>query len=289
MVENKEISALLHLIEDPDEEVYNTVSSKIISFGKAIIPNLEELWEHTPDEDVQGRIESMIHKLHFRDLSNDFEEWKNGNAELLKGALLVAQFHYPDMQAQQSLQELEKIRRNIWLELNNYLTPLEQVNVFNSILFNYFRQTGVEIAYDQPEDFFINRGLETKKGNAICNGIIYLVLAELLDLPIKAINIPRQFILAYVDTQHELLHPVAHSSEKIKFYIDPLNGQIYSHKDIESYFKRISVPPTTSYFRVLNNKRIIQFLLEELAKCFDNEANHYKMAELLSLAKLIGE
>ncbi len=109
----------------------------------------------------------------------------------------------------------------------------------------------------------------------------------MLDVPIRAINIPRQFILAYVDLQHDLLNPVGHASEKIKFYIDPLNGQIYSHKDVESYFKRISVPPTASYFRQLNNKKIIQFLLEELSKCFDNERNHYKMDELLLLANLL--
>ncbi|MEI9933362.1 MAG: hypothetical protein WDM71_00550 [Ferruginibacter sp.] len=44
MVENKEITALFHLIDDPDQEVYNTISDKIISFGKGIIPNLENLW-----------------------------------------------------------------------------------------------------------------------------------------------------------------------------------------------------------------------------------------------------
>ena len=38
MEQTKEISALLHLIDDPDDEVYSTVSEKIISFGKEIIP-----------------------------------------------------------------------------------------------------------------------------------------------------------------------------------------------------------------------------------------------------------
>jgi hypothetical protein len=72
LVENREISALFHLIDDPDVEVYTSVSSRIISFGKAIIPNLENLWENTQDEDIQERIESLIHKLHFRDLTDDF-------------------------------------------------------------------------------------------------------------------------------------------------------------------------------------------------------------------------
>lgn len=289
MVENKEISALFHLIDDPDNDVYSSVSNKIISFGKAIIPNLEDLWENTINEEVQERIELLIHKLHFDDLTGDFVNWKNGSGELLQGALLTAQYHYPEMQSLQALQEIEKMRRNIWLELNNYLTPLEQVNVLTSIIYNYYKQKGVEIAYNQPEDFLINKTLETKKGNAISNGIIYLVLCELLDIPVKAINIPRQFILGYFDSQYEFLNPVGHSSQKIIFYIDPLNGQIYSHKDVESYFKRISVPPTTSYFKAKNNRQIIQFLLEELSKCYDNDRNRYKMEELLTLVKLLDE
>lgn len=289
MVENKEISALFHLIDDPDEEVYSTVSTKIISFGKGIIPNLENLWENTNKEDVQERIETIIHKLHFRDLTDDFINWKNGSCELLKGALLVARYHYPEMQEAQALQEIEKLRRNIWLELNNYLTPLEQINVITSILYNYYKQKGVEISYSQPEDFLITKTLETKKGNAISNGILYLVLCDLLDIPVKATNIPRQFILGYFDPQYEFMNPVGHTSEKINFFIDPLNGNIYSHKDVENYFKRISVTPSASYFRQLSNKRIIRFLLEELSKCFDNDRNRYKMEELLTLVKLLDE
>ncbi len=287
MKENKEISALLHLMDDPDEYVYNTVSDKIISFGKDIIPNLENLWENTTNEELQERIELLIHKLHFRDLTNDFTSWAAGEADLLQGALLVARYHYPELNNNTVYQEVEKLRRNIWLELNAYLTPLEQVNVITSIMYNYYKQTGVEFAYNTPDDYLVNKALESKKGNAISNGIIYLVLCELLDVPVKAVNIPRQFILAYFDPQHDLLNPAGHASEKINLYIDPLNGQMYSHKDVENYFKRIAVPPTNSYFRQLSNKRIIQFLLEELSKCFDNESNHYKMTELLSLANLL--
>ncbi len=289
MVENKEISALFHLIDDPDTEVYDTVSDRIISFGKAIIPNLEDLWENTENETIQERIEALIHKLHFRDLTNDFINWRDGSCELLQGALLTAQYHYPEMQPLAALQEIEKMRRNIWLELNNYLTPLEQINVLTSIVYNYYKQKGVEITYNQPEDFLITKTLERKKGNAISNGIIYLILCELLDIPVKAINVPRQFILAYFDQQFDFLNPEEKSSAKIIFYIDPLNGQIYSHKDVEIYFKRISVPPTAYFFKQMDNKRIIQFLLEELSKCFDNDKNRYKKEELLTLVKLLGE
>jgi len=289
MQENKEISALFQLIDDPDEEVFDTVSERIVSLGRAIIPNLENLWENTLSEEEQVRIELLIHKLHFRDLTEDLISWKGGSGDLLQGALLVARYQFPEMLSTPTLQEIEKIRRNIWLELNSYLTPLEQVNVITGILYNYFKLKGAEVSYSIPEDFFINKVLEGKKGNAIMNGIIYIIVCQLLDLPVKAINIPKQFILAYFDIDYNYPSPAGRAGSKINFYIDPLNGQIYSHKDVENYFKRISVPPTPSYFKQMSNKRIIQYLMEELSKCFDDDKNRYKQKDLIYLANLIDD
>lgn len=287
--ENSEITALLKLIDDPDHEVYQTISDKIISIGKEIIPNLEHLWETNHNPETQERIELLIHRLHFTDLTAEFIKWKDNEADLLQGALIVAKYHFPDMQPIVVMQEIEKLRRNTWLELNSYLTPMEKVNVLNSIFYNYYKQKGVEISYESPDQFLINKTMESRKGNSISNGIIYLILCELLDIPVHAINIPRQFILAYFNESADTATGSGHASEKIKFYIDPLTGQMYSHKDIENYFKRLSVPPVNTYFRPLTSKKIIQFLLEELSKCFDNASNQYKMEELLSLAAMLDE
>jgi hypothetical protein len=117
----KEIDALLSLIDDPDGDVYLTVSGKLIDYGLPIKPNLEHLWENSPDEEVQSRIESIIHKLHLSDLEKEFVIWKNtADHDLLKGALLVAKFEFPEMVFQPTIDRIEKIRKNIWLELNSY-------------------------------------------------------------------------------------------------------------------------------------------------------------------------
>ncbi len=291
MEETREISALFHLIDDPDMEVFSTVSDRIISLGTNIIPNLEHLWETTPDEAVQQRIEMLIHRLHYCDLTKDFLRWKNQSSpDLLGGALLVAKFQYPDLNVNAVLQDIEKMRRNIWLELNNYLTPLEQTNVLTTILYNYYHLKGTEINYSEPNDFLLNKVLDSKKGNALCNGILYLVLCDLLDIPIRAVPIPRQFILAYFDTDSALLEELtAGATEEIQFYIDPMSGQVFTQKDVDTYFKRISVPPTASFFRPMGTVRIIQHLLEEFAKCFENDKDNYKQEELLNLAQLLGE
>jgi hypothetical protein len=290
MEQTKEITALLHLIDDPDDEVYSQVSERIISLGKEIIPNLEHLWETTADEYTQERIEMLIHSLHFRDLQMDLKAWANDKEhDLFTGALLVSRYQYPDLNLLTHYQELEKMRRNVWLELNSFLTSLEKVNVLNNILFNYYKIKGTEINYGHPDEFLVHKLVESKKGNAIPIGILLLSLANLLDINLCMINIPRQFILAYFDDDPENNTGIEFPPEHIQFYMDGASGQIFSHKDVETYFKRISVAPTTSYFKPLENKRIIQRMLEEYAKCFDNEKNAYKKNDLLSLAAQLND
>jgi regulator of sirC expression with transglutaminase-like and TPR domain len=286
MEETREISALLNLIDDPDEEVFGAVSAKIIGYGRIIIPNLEHLWENTPSEDTQDRIEQLIHRLHYKDLTEDFSSWAtSGQQDLMVGALLAAKFQYPELPTTPVIQEIEKLRRNIWLELNNYLTPLEQLRIVTGILYGYYGLKGHEVTHEDVNDFLIHKTLESKKGNQISNGIVYLILCGLLDIPVKAINIPKQFVLAYYKTG--FTEGSENSSSQIDFFLDPASGQVFSHKDIESYFKRISVPPVQSYFKPLSNKRLIQFLLEEMSKCFEADKVIYKKTELLQLAALL--
>lgn len=290
MQESKEISALLHLIDDPDQEVFETVALKLLHYGKEIIPNLENLWENTADEAVQERIELLIHRVHYQDLQAGLREWSRLESPgLLQGSMLVARYQFPDLPGNAVHSEIEKIKRNIWLELNNYLTPLEQINVLNSMIYNFFGMKGSEISYEHKNHFFINQVIESKKGNPLTIGILYQVLCELLDLPVFAVNVPRQFILGYFDNYFDLIHSKTEQLPRIQFYVDPIQGQIFTQKDVDTYLKRIAVASSPSYFRPLTNKRIVQLLLEELAKCFQNKKEMYRYDELMNLAAILNE
>lgn len=286
MQENNEIKALLNLIEDPDQEVFSSISNKLVSLGKQIIPNLEKKWEEETDECTQERIEMLIHKLHFNELSFEFDAWnKDETSNLLGGALIVAKFHYPEIQANFTFLQIEKLRRNIWLELNHYLTPIEKINVFNSILYNYHQQKGTEITYDRPDLFLINKTLETKNGNGIGNGILYLILCNLLDLPVSAIRIHKYFLLAYCDEQIDIAQNDYENLKKISFFIDPIMGQMYTKNEILNYLIKNAEITEISELKLMNNKEVIKFLLLELSKCFDDIPNQYKKEELELLAK----
>lgn len=287
----REINALLTLLDDSDREVLVHVEEKLLSYGESVIPSLENFWEQSESNLLQERIEMIIHRIHFKNLVEEFVNWNNTDTNLLHGAFLVAKYQYPELQHLSTLQEIERIRRNVWLEMNSYLTPLEQIKIMESILFGFYKFRGGELDYSKPNDFMIHKVVETKKGNALTNGILYLAFAELLDLPIRAINIPRQFVLAWFSHQTLFENDFADGNPagKIKFFVDPNSGAGFAQKDIDLYLQRIAADPDEEYYFPQSNKQIIKNLLLQLANCFDKEPYSYKRKDLEKLAALIKE
>lgn len=283
-----EIKALFKLIDDPDEEVFNTIADRLLNYGSPIIPDLEHLWENTLEEATLERIEMMIYKLRLNDLREAFIEWKSKpNPSLFEGALLITKFQLPELATDTLRHQLEKIRRNIWLELNNYLTPLEQANVLRNILFNYYQIKGVEVNYEKPADFLIAAPLQYKKGNAFANTLLYAELCQQLELEAHYINIPKQCIIAFYSADYDEEQVYTNPQEYIQFYVEGTTGHAFSQKDLDQYFLRSNIEPKNVYYKAISNVRVIKKHLLELAKCFTSPTVQYKQKDLTDLANLL--
>ncbi|WP_126973358.1 transglutaminase family protein [Gynurincola endophyticus] len=286
MNQNKEISSLFTLIDDPDEEVFAEVANRIITHGPRLIPSLEAYWEGACQSMIHKRIEVLIHRLRFQELSRAFEEWASiEEPDLLTGYLLVTKFEYPEINESEIQLAIEKLRKNVWLELNNYLTPLEQVNVLSSIFYNYYQLEGSAVNYEDPVQFYLNNLLEKRNGNTISNGLLYLIIADLLEIPVKVLNIPQHFLLGYFRTHQD---PWGHilSADTPQFYIDPTSGSLYSQQNIDEYFLNHGIEPQPQLLSPIDSKSAIRILLLELSKCYQNKSEFYKYEELQKLAHL---
>ncbi len=288
MQKEAEISALFKLIDDPDEEVFNTIADRLLNYGTPIIPDLEHLWENTLDEATLERLEVMIYKLRLQDLKEAFVEWKSKpDPSLFEGAILVNKFQFPELATDNLRHQIEKIRRNIWLELNNYLTPLEQANVIRNILFSYYQIKGVEVNYERPEEFLISAPLQSKKGNAIANTLLYAELCQQLEIQAQFINIPKQCIIAFYASDWDPEEIVTNPQEFIQFYVEGTTGNAFSQKDLDQYMIRSNIEPKNSYYKALSNVKIIKKHLLEFAKCFNSPTLQYKQKDLTDLANLL--
>jgi regulator of sirC expression with transglutaminase-like and TPR domain len=284
---DKEIKALLQLVDDPDKEVFDTVVARLLHYGREIIPRLESVWEATIDESLQERMELLIHRVHFNDLERELIEWnKAEEPDLFYASVLIAKYRFPDLNVQLLYSQFEQIRRNIWLELNNYMTPLEQVNVLNSIIYNYCKLQGHELTERESKYFFINQVLESKAGNAYSIGIIYLAVCEALDIPIFAVDVPRQFIFAYIETLQSFLND-REIITQIQFYIDPTSGIAYTQKDMDLYLRKINAADREQNFQIMSTRQIVRKMLEELSLCFSYRREDQNADEIQQLIMLI--
>ena len=290
MLPDKEINALLQLVDDPDDEVFETVAAKIIRYGRQIIPKLETVWESTFDKLTQARMELLIHQVRYNDLLEEVKEWsKNSNPDLLRGALLIAKYEYPDINIPALLAEFDQLRRSVWLELNNYLTPLEQVNVLNTIIYTHYKFIGNELTDRNIGNFFVNKLFDTKQGNSYSIGIVYLAICELLDIPIFAVEVPQQFLFAYIDTLYSFFSNDPNGIQQIQFYIEPTSGMAYTQTDLDNYLKKLKQYEKTIKVIPLTSKEIICKLIDQLSNCYQYKNDEIKIAELKQLQIIILE
>lgn len=288
MSNTTEIKALFNLIDDPDEEVFNTISTRLLHYGTPIIPDLEHLLENTIDTPTLDRIEMMIYKLRLTDCKQAFIDWKQQpEPSLFEGALLLTKYYYPDLNIDPIRHQIEKIRRNIWLELNNYLTPLEQANVIRNILYNYYQIKGVELNYENPADFLISSPLQHQKGNGFANTILYAELCQQLEIQASFINIPKQCIVAFYTADYDPTETYPNPQEFIQFYTEGTSGHAFSQKELDQYFVRTNIEPKNSYYKPLSNLKIIKKLILEFSKCFQSPPLQYKEKDLIDLANLL--
>lgn len=286
---DKEIVALLQLVDDPDQEVFDLVAQKLLGYGAAVIPHLEQLWEFTEAEWVQNRIENLIHQSYYLVLQTDLMKWaQQEKPSILDAALLIAKYRYPEMDKEQVMHQFELMRRNVWLELNNFLSPLEQINIINGILFNFFKLQGHELTEHEPRHFFLNETIESRQGNAFTIGILYMALCELLDVPVFAIDLPNQFVMAYYehiysfeDTERE------NAVGQLQFFIDPTNGMIYNRNDIIMYLKKNGQHERYNYLKPIDSRSFIALMLENLASTYGNIGDIERATEIESLIPLV--
>lgn len=261
--DNPELKALITLLEDPDEEVFSHVSRHILEQGPTAVPALEKLWEVTTDEQLQERLEWLIQYIQTSLVEKNLETWVAGGGDnLLEGALHVARLQYPEITYAELYRVLDDIRQDIWLELNPHLTALEKVRIINHFLYDIYKFSPNTLNFYAPQNSFINQVLESRKGNPISLGIIYICVAQMLEIPIYGVNLPRNFVLAYRD---EFASPDA-----ILFYINPYNrGIVLGRREIDLFLQQLSIEPQPSFYEPCTNNDILQRLLLSIIQSFE--------------------
>ena len=281
-MKESELKAMISLLDDPDQEVFQEIEHNLITCGPEVIPLLEQHWEESFDLLLQTRIEDIIEKIQFDQIKNELQLWKlHNNEDLLEGLLIINRYQYPSMDEEQVYFTLAELKRSAWFHMMYEMSPLEKVKLLNNVIFREFGLSGNTTDYHAPSNSFIHRVLESKKGNPISLACVYILLAEKLDIPIYGVNLPKHFVLAYMDQDSD-------TEPKVLFYINVFNrGQIMKEDDIFSFLRQLNLPLTDDYTLPCSNIDIIKRVLRNLISAYDNQGSQHKKLDIELLLKLL--
>jgi regulator of sirC expression with transglutaminase-like and TPR domain len=166
---------------------------------------------------------------------------------------------------------------------------LYQVNVYKGNTDNYH----------DPSNSFINQVLESKRGNPIMLAVVYMLVAQRLNLPIFGVNLPQHFVLAYKEVEadpdlnnrfNQVQKALNPKEGTVLFYINAFNGgAIFSKLNLEQFLKQISIEAKVEFFEPCSNLDIVKRVLRNLTGAYEKLAKTQKQKEIQELLFLLGE
>lgn len=284
MENSKEISALVKLLDDPDQEIYQHVEERLLSYGNEVIDYLENAWEHSLDSLLQQRIENIVHKIQFTNVKEDLNLWyQSGAFDLLQGALVINRYQYPDLNEEKIILQIEEIKREIWLGLQYEMSSIEKIKLINHVFYNVYGFSGNTKNHHDPQNSYINQVLESKKGNQISLAIIYSTLAQKLDIPVYGVNLPQHFILGYIDESKR-----EEQEFGVLFYINAFNkGAIFGKHDVDQFLRQLNLDPLPGFYAPCSNVEIIRRVIRNLISAYENLGSKDKVEELKELQDIL--
>ncbi|MES2265384.1 MAG: transglutaminase-like domain-containing protein [Bacteroidota bacterium] len=286
MINPTEVNSLIRLLDDPDAEIYEHVHQKLLSFGNEAIEYLESAFEQAFDSIQQERIANLVHEIQFGALKNDLKLWhQSGAFDLLQGILIINRYQYPDLDEQKVINQIESIKRDIWIQMMNEASPVEQVKLMNHVFYSIHGFSGNTANHRDPQNSYISQVLETKKGNQISLAIIYSIIAQKLDIPVYGVNLPQHFILAYLDESRE-----TEFEGGILFYINAFNkGFIFGRRDVDMFLKQLNLQFDKQFYEPCSNSDIIKRVIRNLISAYEHLGSSDKVDELNELLAILGE
>lgn len=283
-----EYNALLNLLDDNDSEVVHHVFQRIEQIGEIGVPILQKHL-NTGSDLLQEKISKLLENFQQSRIYNELLEWYDQEGHgLFKAVYLVSKVFDLNLKEIILTQQIESISKRIWLRIYQNQSPFEQVQVINYVLFSkiQFDNKGID-----KRDFNLNlidQVMNSRKGNSLGIGLLYLLIAENLELPIYGISLPHYFALTFTRVWHsQKSFENLDTINDMIFYINLIEkGQTFSKLEIDQYLSHNNFEPEKSYYQPSSNKVIIQLLIHQLLGNLDPIENSREYEQLENMARI---
>lgn len=138
---------------------------------------------------------------------------------LLEAAASLAQDEYPDVDVQQVLGDVDQLLARLKRRLPADAAPLARLRALNQFFFRDLSFGGNVNDYYDPDNSYLSAVLRTRRGIPISLAVLWLELAQGLNLSARGVSFPGHFMLKV-------------SLPKGQVVLDPFTGQSLSREEL---------------------------------------------------------
>jgi regulator of sirC expression with transglutaminase-like and TPR domain len=271
--------ALLLLLGDDDPQVYRTVRQRILADGDSVLHWVEPA-TRSNDPVQRRRAAEIIRHVSMRHADDRFLAFCLNSGEdldLEEGAFLLAQTQFPDINISGYSAIFDDYTADLRERLDFGAAAAQMIAVINEYLFKIQTYHGNEENYYEPENSYLNKVIDRRKGNPISLCLIYLFLARRLHLPVTGIGMPGHFLCRFQTPTDEL-------------FIDAFNnGKVLTKGDCVKYLLHTRDGFKEAYLSPITPRRTLLRVCSNLHQIYSQQARKDDIARfqryIVALAK----
>jgi len=155
----KELKALISMLDEPNEDLFNHISSHIIRFGDEALPFLEDISANFMNPFAAARAKTILREIENNKIRQSLKIWKSSKHKDINEARIIIENHFfPEYNYNDSIRKTELLVKQIWLELNENMGPLDKVRTacrifINQQAFRFFGELDNSFNKDLPNKF----------------------------------------------------------------------------------------------------------------------------------------
>lgn len=188
-------------------------------------------------------------------------------SHLLEGALAIAWEAEPTIDIAAYRQKIIALADTVAPRLATVPYALKKIQLLNQFLFTECGFRGNEADYYNAANSFLTYVLDQRRGIPITLSVLYLVIADHLNLPMEGVSFPGHFLVRPHDPA-------------LEFFIDAYHGEIIFVADCTEKLRQLyggNVPFDPSYLAVVGVRKILERMLTNL-KLIYLRAENFELA-----------
>lgn len=179
---------------------------------------------------------------------------------LTEAALSLAQDAYPDLDLQEQLDVIDAFASKLKKRIPADAPAVNRLRILNQFYFEELGFAGNINHYHEPDNSYLNRVLETRRGIPISLAIIYMEIGQQIGLSLRGVSFPGHFLVKLKVNSGEI-------------FLDPFNGVSLSKEALEDklipYLEDSHVTiPLQQYLSAAGSRDILVRMLRNLKNIY---------------------